>query len=214
MYEEAGKRKLRMEERIKKLSLENIEANEFIKGIKPTTYNFISDNEGDNNDNDNKQQLRTINQKTKQKPNTTHLHKNKYITNTQFNNKRFETDNSNYLSTKHKQAKQQQQPLLNMTKQKEYFEKYFQEENDNKDQRNMPVPMTNPMKGNLPSYPNNTLTNNTDKPTLSNNASTNVNYIKESAINAFPGNNSAICKESDASRIVDQFFTQNLKHIH
>ena len=83
-----------------------------------------------------------------------------------------------------------------MTKQKEYFEKYFQEENDNKDLRNMPVPMTNPMKGNLPSYPNNTLTNNTDKPTLSNNAPQILTTLKKVQSKRCPGTTARSTKKA------------------
>ena len=212
MYEEASKRKIRMEERINKFNLENEEANELIKGIKPTTYNFISDNEGDNdNDNNGNRQLTTVNQKKQQqgvKNNKTHLHKNKYITNTQFNNKRFETDNSKYVNTTpnttHKHVKQ---PLVNINKQKEYLEQHINEDNNitNNNQRNMPIPipMSNSIKEHLP-YPTTT--------THTNNHSVNVNYIKDT--NSIHGHSNYIYKESGASRIVDQFFTQNLKHIH
>lgn len=193
MYEEAGKRKLRMEERIKKLNLENEEVNELIKGIKPTMYNFMSDNEEDGNYNKNggDKQL-TVGGNKKYKQNSkTQLRKDKYITNTQFNNKRFETDNSKYLNTNPNAStnkKHHKQPLVNINKQKEYIEKYIHDDNDNNNNNQHQHTISNPIKDHLPHTT--TINNNQPHPTTT-----------------YP-------KESDASRIVDQFFTQNLKHIH
>jgi hypothetical protein len=192
MYEEAGKRKLRMEERIKKLNLENEEVNELIKGIKPTMYKFMSDNEGDDNDNRGDKQLTVTGNKKYKQNSKAQLRKDKYITNTQFNNKRFETDNTKYHNKYHKQ------PLVNINKQKEYIEKYIHDDNDNNNNNNNnqhQYTISNPIKDHLP---HTTTTNNNVQPHPTTITTTNIAYPKE----------------SDASRIVDQFFTQNLKHIH
>ena len=210
MYEEAGKRKLRMEERIKKLNLENEEVNELIKGIKPTMYNFMSDNEGDGDDGNgncnnggDRQLTGGENKKYKHniKNSKTQLRKDKYITNTQFNNKRFETDNVKYLNTnpnanmnKKQHNKHHKQPLVNINKQKEYIEKYIHDDNNNNQHQHQHT-ISNPIKDH--NYTTNTTTTNPK-----------VEQPHPTAINiTYP-------KESDASRIVDQFFTQNLKHIH
>ena len=79
-------------------------------------------------------------------------------------------------------------------KETEYLEKFLRGEEDFKDQRNMPVPMINPIKGNFP-YGNNLSNlgrnNNLENAAInrlqSKSANANVDYIKKSSINACRG---------------------------
>ena len=185
MYEEALKRKVKLEEKMKKIKSNNINNNK--------------DDIKDNKKIDKKNILKTNIQKM---PNNSNVNRN---------------TNSNIAMNDKKKDKQK--PILNIHQQKEYLEKFLREEDDFKDQRNMPVPMTNPMKGNF-LYSSNL--SNIERKNLENAAinrlqsksnNTNVDYIKKSSIDAYRGHN-RFYKESDANKIVDKFFTQKLKQIH
>ena len=175
MYEEALKRKVKLEEKMKKIRSNN-----------------------KTNKNDNKR----IDKKSILKSNIKQMQ-----------------NNSNPISARNNNKKDNQKPILNIHQQKEYLEKFLREEDDFKDQRNMPVPMCNPMKGNFP-YGGNL--SNIERKNLENAAinrlqsksnNANVDYIKKSSIDAYRGHN-RFYKESDAIRIVDKFFTQKLNQVH
>ena len=128
--------------------------------------------------------------------------------------------NANSKKAMNEKKKDKQTPIFSAHQETEYLEKFLRGEEDFKDQRNMPVPMINPIKGNFP-YGNNLSNlgrnNNLENAAInrlqSKSANANVDYIKKSSINACRGH-TKFYKESDAIKIVDKFFTQNLKQTY
>lgn len=222
LYEESIKRRLKIESKgLSKVNLDN-SPSKYKKTIR-ADYNFMSDNEDDNNKNN---QGRNVNSNVKnlQMKNVIQnqkLKKNGPISVTEYNNKRFDicgkvSKEINNNKRENNNYKKDNQPIYNEYPNKNtYLEEYLEDEDEirevpkpvhntnndwmnEEDQKRLEIAAIQRLKQNNPyQYSNENKNNNTN---MNNNINTQI-YQK----------NMISMQDSDACKIVDHFFTKNLK---
>lgn len=205
LYEEALKRRAKQEQRIR-ANYEN-SPSKYKKIVDSEAYVFMSDDEGNNNNKETKNG--NIVQKERK------LSKNKKISVTEYNNKRFNTNNTK-VSKPIKKKKNKDFFLNFSTKERICQDDYYDDIDNNN--RSEPKPMVNNILTNMKECNNGYQTRdfkpkNIDKVAMERLQNNNKpNYVGNS-VNCYSYNqwNKRTMKDSEASKIVDQFFTKDLK---
>ena len=230
LYEESIKRRLKAEAKLSKVNYDN-SPSKYKKGNQ-FDYNFISDNEDDNNNN---KQHYGYNQPQGHKGGGVVVpkiqSKNKKTSVTEFNNKRFDVGNninkqrpiSNSSNNNNKYNVSNNQKTFLTKEQHNYLNKHLDEDEEEERQVPQPTTSTNNDWG-LKNYNNTNLeiaainrlanpvigqNNNNTNNNNSNINNSNLNYVNIDFKQQFPHNILSM-NESEASKIVDHFFTQNL----
>ena len=200
LYEESIKRKLKMESKmLSKVNYENSPSK--YKKTVHSSYNFASDSEEENN---NERRKVNNNNAIKQKQNVIQnqkIKKKNGVSVTEYNNKRFDICNkantTNYNSYVQKEKREKAPIYPNKVPH------YYDEEEDEDEIQDVPKPIINTDMN----------VNDFDQKKLEIAAIKRLNNNQvDNNISKYPTSNLISMKESDASKIVDHFFTQNLKH--
>ena len=206
LYEEALKRRVKQEQRIR-ANYEN-SPSKYKKIVDSEAYAFMSDNDEGNN-----KEIKNGNNVQIERKSS----KNKKISVTEYNNKRFNTNNTKISKPTKKKNKDF---FLNFsTKERIYQDDYYDDINSNNN-RSEPKPVINNMSTDKSKESKNNgyqtkdfKPKNIDKVAMDRLQNNNKpNYVGNS-VNSYSYNqwNTRTMKDSEASKIVDQFFTKNLK---
>ena len=235
LYEESIKRRLKAEAKLSKVNYDN-SPSKYKKTIQ-SDYNFMSDNEDEcRNSNSNNNVGRSL--KGGQKMQS----KNKKISVTEFNNKRFDLGNKinqqqqqlphNNINNSNKQSNVNNKGIINNNnsnkhkvgltqEQHNYINKHLDDDENEEEERQVPQPtMSMNNDWGLNEYNNSNSNNNKHLEIAAMNrlansnveqGNSNLNYVNINYKQQFPYGGLSM-NESEASKIVDHFFTQNLNN--